>query len=112
MLSENGDAEKASKETSYFTPETVNAQSLEKRWFKLVTQSYHICSCGTHIKRTTACLNTLSKMWQYLINNISVMSVHILIMTELDELQMQIEDKKGQQLDNKERAEKHAVKVT
>ena len=29
-------------------------------------------------------------------------------MTELDELQMQIEDKKGQQLEDKERAEKHA----
>ena len=39
MLSENGDAEKANKETSYFISETVNAQSLEKRWFKLVTQS-------------------------------------------------------------------------
>ena len=60
MLSENGDAEKASKETSYFTSETVNAQTLEKRWFKLLTQSYHIYSCGTHMKYTTACLNTLS----------------------------------------------------
>ena len=39
------------------------------------------------------------------------MSVHILIMTKLDELQMQIEDKKGRQLEDKERAEKHAVKV-
>ena len=59
MLSENGDAEKASKETSYFTSETVNAQRLEKRWFK---KSYHICSCGTHIKRTTARFNTLSNV--------------------------------------------------
>ena len=31
MLSENGDAEKASKETSYFVSETEKARGLEKR---------------------------------------------------------------------------------
>lgn len=35
MLSENGDAEKASKETSYFVSDTEKTQSLEKRWFKI-----------------------------------------------------------------------------
>lgn len=61
MLSENGDVDKANKETSYFASETEKARGLEKQF---------------------------------------------------DELQVQIEDKKGQQLEDKERVEKHAVKVT
>ena len=39
-------------------------------------------------------------------------NIYLMLNLELDELQMQVEEKKGQQLEDKERAEKHAVKVT
>ena len=39
-------------------------------------------------------------------------NIYLMLNLELDELQMQAEEKKGQQLEDKERAEKHAVKVT